>query len=84
VPLNCARIELARFRRHVGGPAPSDVVIVTGEAVLKALLDERITVRQAMAADLLRVSSSDAQAPRVEQWLMAAFASARTVAARRS
>src|SRR4029453_18648214 len=55
-------------------PAPSEVIIVTGEAVLKALLDDRITVRQAMAANLLLVSSTDAQAASVEQWLTAAFA----------
>ena len=44
-----------RFEPHVAGPAAGDVVLVTAEPALKALLDGRITWEAALAAGLVVV-----------------------------
>jgi hypothetical protein len=42
-----------RFEPHVAGPAAGDVILVTAEPALKALLDGRMTWEAALAAGLV-------------------------------
>jgi hypothetical protein len=58
---------------HVAGPSAGDVVVLTGEPVLKALLDGSISAERAIAEDILVVSGSSGSGAQVEQALRRAF-----------
>lgn len=48
----------ARFEAHVNGPATGDAIVVTGEPVLRALLDGRLRWNDAVAAGLVVVDAA--------------------------
>jgi len=52
---------------HVEGPTTGDVVVLTGEPVLKGLLDGSISVERAIAEGILVVSGSSTSDARVEE-----------------
>lgn len=66
----------ARDAHHEGGPAAGDVVVVTGEPVLRALLDGRIGWAQAVDAGWVVVVGEPAAKTRVAMVLAARFAMA--------
>jgi ABC-type amino acid transport substrate-binding protein len=51
---------------HAHGPAPDDVVIVTDEPVVDALLDGRVTPQAARQLGLLRLYGAPGRTARVE------------------
>ena len=56
-------------RIHVSGPERGDLVVVSGEVVVAAIADGRITVGEAQRAGLIRLYGSDDQIA----WFLAAF-----------
>ena len=58
---------------HVEGPTTGDVVVLTGEPVLKGLLDGSISGERAIAEGILVVSGSATSNARVEETLRRAF-----------
>ena len=58
---------------HVAGPTAGDVVVLTGEPVLKGLLDGSISAERAIAEGILVVSGSATSDARVEEALRRAF-----------
>ena len=58
---------------HVAGPTAGDVVVLTGEPVLKGLLDGSISAERAIAEGILVVSGSVSSDARVERALRQAF-----------
>jgi hypothetical protein len=58
---------------HVPGPVADDVVVLTGEPVLKALLDGSISAERALAEGILAVSGSSNSGARVEEALRRAL-----------
>lgn len=58
---------------HAAGPLAGDVVVVTGEPVLKGLLDGSLSAERAVAEGILVVSGSSGSAARVEEVLRRAF-----------
>ncbi|GLC94945.1 hypothetical protein Tamer19_43530 [Cupriavidus sp. TA19] len=59
---------------HDAGPADGDAVVVTGEQVLRGLLDGRIGWKQALDSGLIVVTGDPANRMRVETMLAAQFA----------
>jgi hypothetical protein len=59
-----------RFQPHVDGPGPGDVVLVTGEPVLRALLDGSITWAAALATGLVVVDGPAEGRERVSRFLV--------------
>lgn len=59
---------------HDAGPADGDVVMVTGEQVLRGLLDGRLGWKQALDSGLIVVTGDPAKRMRVETMLAAQFA----------
>lgn len=58
---------------HVAGPTVGDVVALTGEPVLKGLLDGSISAERALAEGILVVSDSSSSGARVKEALRRAF-----------
>jgi hypothetical protein len=58
-----------RVSVHVDGPEPGDVVLVTEAPVVKALLEERLSVRDALDSGLLRVYGTAEDAGAAVRWL---------------
>jgi hypothetical protein len=54
---------------HVGGPAPGDVVIVTDEPVVAALVDGRLTAAAAAELGLVRYYGASEAVSAAEAWL---------------
>lgn len=71
-----SRRHAAPDAHHDAGPADGDVVVVTGEPVLRALLDGRIGWAQAVDAGLVVVVGEPAAQTRVATVLAARFAMA--------
>lgn len=58
-----------RFEAHVAGPAPGDAIVVTGEPVLRALLDGKLGWNEAVAAGLVVVDATPEGRDRIGQLL---------------
>ena len=58
-----------RLAAHVDGPGQGDVVLVTEAPVVKALLEERLSVRGALDSGLLRVYGKSEDAEAALLWL---------------
>lgn len=58
-----------RFEPHVAGPAAGDVIVVTAEPALKALLDGRMTWEAALAAGLVVVDGPSEGRDRLARFL---------------
>jgi hypothetical protein len=58
---------------HVPGPTAGDVVVLTGEPVLKGLLDGSISAERAIGEGILVITGASASAARVEQRLRRVF-----------
>jgi hypothetical protein len=58
---------------HVAGPTAGDVVVLTGEPVLKGLLDGSLSVESAIAEGILVVSGSSNSGAPAEEALRRAF-----------
>ncbi len=58
-----------RVSVHVDGPEPGDVVLVTEAPVLKALLEERLSARDALNSGLLRLYGTVEDADDAVRWL---------------
>jgi hypothetical protein len=56
---------------HVDGPATDDVVVVTEEAVVAAIVDGRMTAREALSLGLVRLYGSADRVARIRAWLEA-------------
>ncbi len=54
-PMLWTRYDPEGVRVHAEGPAPGDPVVVTEVAVVKAILEERLTMVDAQAGGLLRI-----------------------------
>ncbi len=63
----------ARFDAHVAGPDAGDVVVVTGEPVLRALLDGRLGWDAALAAGLVVVDGPAQARDRLAHFLAQRF-----------
>jgi hypothetical protein len=62
-----------RLEAHVDGPAGGDVILVTGEPVLRALLDGRITWDAAIATGLAVVDGPAEERERLARFLAQRF-----------
>jgi hypothetical protein len=62
-----------RFEAHVGGPAGGDVILVTGEPALRALLDGRISWDAAIATGLVVVDGPSEGRERLARFLAQRF-----------
>ena len=58
-----------RFEAHVAGPTPGDAIVVTGEPVLRALLDGKLGWNDAVAAGLVIVDATAEGRDRIGQLL---------------
>jgi hypothetical protein len=58
-----------RLSVHVDGPGKGDVVLVTEAPVVKALLEERLSAREALDSGLLRVYGNAEESAAAMRWL---------------
>jgi hypothetical protein len=61
------------FEAHVDGPSAGDVVVVTGEPALRALLDRRVTWEAALASGLVVVDGAPEARERLTRLLAQRF-----------
>jgi hypothetical protein len=58
-----------RLSLHVDGPVEGDVVLVTEAPVVKAIVDERLSVRDALALGVVKLYGGAAASQSVVAWL---------------
>jgi hypothetical protein len=58
---------------HVAAPSASEVVVITGEPALQALVERRLTLAEAINTGVLRFEGEPAEVGRVRQLLNTAF-----------
>jgi hypothetical protein len=58
---------------HVAAPAASDVVLITGEPALQALVERRLTMTEAMQTGVVRFEGAAEAVARLQETLTAAF-----------
>jgi len=63
---------------HVAAPAAGEVVVITGETALQALVERRLTLADALKTGVLRFEGAPEAVDRLQQTLKAAFSAETT------